>query len=389
MSKIFLSYAHEDAEMARQIALELQSAGVETWFDELNLHAGDAILQELAKALAEVDFVAVLLSRTALTKRWVSTEMTIALTSEIERGRPRVILLRLDNCEMPAETRHKMYIDFRERFAQAMAELKTNLAASPRAVLTSRQTAIATLIENADSDLWTILTNNLQREFTRPDIANLVRELRSNELEALVAISNKWKVSEYKWFEDDLIQLIKSAAATGDSGASRVFHSLCNYGFFERADDLDYTRQPSQGWCANEILRVANRIFRQSGVFRVLPPPLPERLSALLSYPRRLSYIGNEWFADRYPEPAVTKLSSGEFGAIVSSSSPAATWLFRCSNGNAIRFDRKISKFELSPQENSKSRADCELCLVPFRFSTFNDLEASTEVRNEPTETKR
>src|SRR3954470_10926333 len=39
---VFLSYAREDSEAARRIANALRAFGVEVWFDQAELHGGDA-----------------------------------------------------------------------------------------------------------------------------------------------------------------------------------------------------------------------------------------------------------------------------------------------------------------------------------------------------------
>lgn len=39
---VFLSYAREDTEAARRIVSALRSCGLEVWFDQNELHGGDA-----------------------------------------------------------------------------------------------------------------------------------------------------------------------------------------------------------------------------------------------------------------------------------------------------------------------------------------------------------
>lgn len=46
----------------------------------------------------------------ALTKEWVRTEMVMALTHEIEHHKPRVVIVRVDDCQIPLEAAHKGWL---------------------------------------------------------------------------------------------------------------------------------------------------------------------------------------------------------------------------------------------------------------------------------------
>jgi hypothetical protein len=122
MAKIFVSHTHEDRDAAHQITTALAKAGLEPWLDVQELRSGDELLRTIAEVLAESEYFALVLTRRAQIKPWVLTEMRMALTSEIENGRPKVLVLRLDDCELPIELRHKVYLDFRGRFDVALKQ---------------------------------------------------------------------------------------------------------------------------------------------------------------------------------------------------------------------------------------------------------------------------
>ena len=140
MAKIFVSHAHEDRDAAHQLTTALAKARLDPWLDAQELRSGDELLKTIATVLAEADYFAILLSRTALTKPWVLAEMRMALTAEIEKGRPRVVVLRLDDGEVPIELRHKVYLDFRGRFDDALKELADHVRGIDRAIPTPKQT---------------------------------------------------------------------------------------------------------------------------------------------------------------------------------------------------------------------------------------------------------
>lgn len=194
MAKTFISHAHEDRDAAHQITSALAKARLDPWLDVQELRSGDELLKAIAAVLAKAEYFAILLSRTALTKPWVLAEMRMALTAEIEKGHPKVVVLRLDDCEVPIELRHKLCLDFRGRFDAALAELADHIGGLTRAVATPKQTIIAEMIKNADHELWASLPRGAESrdEWKQTEAADAIRELRSDELEAAVRIASSW-----------------------------------------------------------------------------------------------------------------------------------------------------------------------------------------------------
>ena len=79
--KVFLSYAHDDIKAARDIAKGLVSEGLEVWFDEQQIAAGDNIAKHVGKALDEADAMVVLVSPESMKSRSVREEIDFALTT--------------------------------------------------------------------------------------------------------------------------------------------------------------------------------------------------------------------------------------------------------------------------------------------------------------------
>lgn len=91
--KVFLSYAWEDRELAAQIAHALQANGIDTWWAEWCMSAGDSLRQKIDAGLQGCTHFVVLLSPTALTKPWVNQEMDAGLMRKL-RSQARFIPLR-------------------------------------------------------------------------------------------------------------------------------------------------------------------------------------------------------------------------------------------------------------------------------------------------------
>jgi hypothetical protein len=379
MAKIFVSHAHEDKDAAHQITAALAAAGLEPWLDVQELRSGDELLRTIAKVLAEAAYFAVILTRTALTKPWVLTEMRMALSSEIEHGLPRVVVLRLDDCEMPIELRYKVYLDFRGRFDAALTELADHVKGVARAVPTPKQTILAEMIERADAELWARLCAGAGSRdgWKQSEAANVIRDLRSDELESAVSIGAKWSGQVDKMWESDLVHIIHHATDSSEASARRIMRRLAANGFLDEADDLDYDKQSERAWCDGSILWILRRAARRSGLFPALPPPLPERLSSLLAQETPVEIIGHKWYAVRFAKPILTVLNAGESAVVAVGriEDPARTWAFRSpGDRDPLRAERYFALTELTPDPFASLLEKREREVVRFGLTIFDDL---------------
>jgi TIR domain len=99
--KVFISYAREDAEIARRIYRDLRALGARPWLDTEDLLPGQKWSQEVGKAIRASDFFLALLSNTALGKRgYIQKELREALSvlDEIPEGSIYLLPVRLDEC---------------------------------------------------------------------------------------------------------------------------------------------------------------------------------------------------------------------------------------------------------------------------------------------------
>lgn len=91
--KVFLSYGGEDAAIARTIATQLQAHGIETWFAEWDLSAGDSLRQKIDDGIAGCTHFVALLTPTSRHKPWVNVELDGGLSRKIG-GSAKMIVLR-------------------------------------------------------------------------------------------------------------------------------------------------------------------------------------------------------------------------------------------------------------------------------------------------------
>jgi hypothetical protein len=106
----FISYAHEDAKLARDIAYGLQEAKLNVEIDEVALAGGDSLVDWVAETTRRVEFIVALVSRHSAESPWCKYELALAMTDELLLGPGvKVIPVKVDDVEMPASLRNKLY----------------------------------------------------------------------------------------------------------------------------------------------------------------------------------------------------------------------------------------------------------------------------------------
>lgn len=101
---IFVSYAHEDADLARLFAKALEVEGARVWLDQGELLIGDSLIDRISEAIAEFDFVAALVSAASVGSNWCRKEIALAVSKQLRRGGRNVTVLplRVGDVAMPA-----------------------------------------------------------------------------------------------------------------------------------------------------------------------------------------------------------------------------------------------------------------------------------------------
>ena len=81
--KAFLSYSHDDRDIAEQIAKSLRQSGIDVWFDKWEILPGDSLIQKIfEEGLSDTNAFIVLLTENSIQSRWVQQELDAALDSE-------------------------------------------------------------------------------------------------------------------------------------------------------------------------------------------------------------------------------------------------------------------------------------------------------------------
>lgn len=117
---VFLSHASENKPFVFKLEAVIKQAGFETWLDAHELLPGDDLPGKISEALVRAGAVVVVVSEAALKSRWLPYELRLATQRMID-GELRLIPVRLEEVEMPAEVRSMLYADFTEGFDDAAA----------------------------------------------------------------------------------------------------------------------------------------------------------------------------------------------------------------------------------------------------------------------------
>lgn len=117
--QIFISYARENHQEAREIYRRLAEAGFKPWLDEEDLLPGQDFRLVIERSLTSSDFVIICLSQISVAKRsFFQREIKHAL-DKLQEMHPEdifVIPARLDDCVMPEELRYRHWVNlFEER----------------------------------------------------------------------------------------------------------------------------------------------------------------------------------------------------------------------------------------------------------------------------------
>ena len=114
MPQIFLSYSRLDEKFAKRLFSDLRNRGLEVWFDQESLLAGQDWKAEIEKAINDSDFVALLLSNNSMSKRGYfqkEVRLTLDVLQTVPFGHIYILPVRLDDCRAPAPLASLQYVD--------------------------------------------------------------------------------------------------------------------------------------------------------------------------------------------------------------------------------------------------------------------------------------
>lgn len=124
--QIFLSHAHQDAELAHKLAYDLEAHGYTVWIAPDSIRPGEKWAEAINRGLEESGLFILLLTPEAVASQWVKTETNIAIELNHE-DEMHIYPLLVKACRLPALWRAYQQISFRTDYKSALTQLLATL----------------------------------------------------------------------------------------------------------------------------------------------------------------------------------------------------------------------------------------------------------------------
>jgi TIR domain-containing protein len=98
---VFISYAHEDGELVTRLGSALRARGCRVWIDREGMRVGDRLIDRIAGAIDEVDFLLAIVSEASVKSPWCKRELSLAMSGEFEKAHIKVLPVRLGSVVLP------------------------------------------------------------------------------------------------------------------------------------------------------------------------------------------------------------------------------------------------------------------------------------------------
>ncbi|MCP5094531.1 MAG: toll/interleukin-1 receptor domain-containing protein, partial [Chloroflexi bacterium] len=124
--QIFISHAHQDAELAHQLADDLEADGWTTWIAPNSIQPGEKWVEAISRGLDGSGLFVLLLTPDAVKSSWVRDETNVAIELKNE-GELQFLPLQIKPCKLPALWRAYQRIPFRGGYDAGLLTLLTRL----------------------------------------------------------------------------------------------------------------------------------------------------------------------------------------------------------------------------------------------------------------------
>jgi len=105
----FISYSTGDWAVVSRLVAGLKDVGV--WVDKRSVELGDALPEKIESGVANAATFILVLSKASLASQWVKYESHMATIRHLEDANFRILILKIDDCEVPLRFRPFLYAD--------------------------------------------------------------------------------------------------------------------------------------------------------------------------------------------------------------------------------------------------------------------------------------
>ena len=121
--RVFLSYAYDDHALAQRIRDALARSGVHTTDQSWEVSSGEDLTARLRETIRAGDLVVVLLSPAVTASPWVSTEVELMLSRDLDRRGAELIPVLVAPTDLPPALRDRAVVDLTEDFNVGVRQL--------------------------------------------------------------------------------------------------------------------------------------------------------------------------------------------------------------------------------------------------------------------------
>lgn len=151
---IFISHSSRDKIAATDLALTLNFCSVDVWLDDWELEVGQSLTDEIAKAMDDSTYIAILITENYNKTVWTKTEYKKALSREQKEGRTVMLPLIVGEATIPDFLEDKIYIDLRKNYFSGIATIVGMIHGFSRFRISR---ALEQMAPQNVSDVWQLL----------------------------------------------------------------------------------------------------------------------------------------------------------------------------------------------------------------------------------------
>lgn len=133
MTFAFLCHSSSDKQIVEKLAEKLGKENI--YYDKWDLDAGDLLPAKLSEAIYESRWFILLASKKSMASRWVKFELNIALKKWIEDENYRIIVAKIEDCEVHRELSPFLYINRPDDPVTAIEEIVKLVLSEGRGVI--------------------------------------------------------------------------------------------------------------------------------------------------------------------------------------------------------------------------------------------------------------
>ncbi len=120
---IFISHSSRDKVAASELATTLNFCAIDVWLDEWELDVGQSLTDEIARAMNDSRYIAILITENYNTTVWTKTEYKKAVAREQKENRTVMLPLIVGQAQIPDFLEDKIYIDLRKDYFVGITRL--------------------------------------------------------------------------------------------------------------------------------------------------------------------------------------------------------------------------------------------------------------------------